>query len=589
MKNFIINVLATLTGLILYSFVFFFLSIGIIGIIAALGGNQEVRIKPNSILHLNFKSEIVDRASDNNLDLTPMLYGEESAIGLNEIIESLERAKTDPNIIGVFIDNESINAGIATISEIRNAITDFKTSGKFVYAYGDNMSQASYYLASSADKISINPYGNLVFKGLQASVTYYKDALDKLGVEMQIFRHGKFKSAVEPYMLKKMSDENRLQYEVLLSSIWNQMLDEISASRNISKKQLNEIADNYSAYNVLNAHQLGLVDYLKYRSEVLNELAETSGAENADNLNLVSIKKYAKAKPATLVKGQQIAVIYASGQIDYQQSQYNSEARITPSKYVEAISKACSDSSVKAIVLRVNSPGGDALASEIICNEVARASQVKPVVVSMGDYAASGGYYISCAANKILADAGTLTGSIGVFGISPNVKKLANDKLGINVEVVSTNNMTDLGSVFRQATDQERDVIQTSVENIYNTFVHRVSSGRKMAYANVDEIGQGRVWNGLDAKRLGLVDEIGDLSDAIAEAAAMANLKNYSLLELPKQEDGLEAIMKMLGEEVFVHKIESELGEFHKSAKFINSIIQAKGVQAILEDNITIY
>lgn len=590
MKNFIINVLATLVGLILYSFVGFFLFVGAIGIIASLSGNQEVTIKPNSILHLKFQSEIIDRSSSNELDINALLNNTESAVGLNEIIESIERAKTDPNIKGIFIDNDEIDAGMATLSEIREAIIDFKTSRKFVIAYGNDMSQGSYYLASAANKIALNPLGSLTFKGLRASVIYYKDALDKLGVEMQIFRHGKFKSAVEPYFLNKMSAENRQQYQVLLASIWNQILTEISASRSISKEQLNQIADSYAAYEVANAQKLRLIDDIKYRTSVLDELAEVVGEKNIDNLQLVSVKKYAQAKPASIPKQNKIAVIYASGNIERQESQsiYDSESSITPSKYIEALRTARSDSSVKAVVLRVNSPGGDALASDIIWNEVELTRQIKPIVVSMGDYAASGGYYISCAATKIIANASTLTGSIGVFGAFPNVQKLTRDKLGINVEVVKTNEMSDLGSSFRQANENERRIIQTSVENIYTTFVNRVSHGRGMTFAAVDEIGQGRVWSGVDAHNIGLIDDFGGITKAITDAANIAELDEYSILELPKEENGLESIMKKFGNEVFTRKIDAEFGEFQKSARYINSLIKTEGIKAQMEEDITI-
>lgn len=590
MKQFLLNVLASFLGLMLYSFVSFFLFMGMIGIAASIGGGQKnVVIKPNSVLHLNFKSEIVDRTSSNNFDISTLLYDTESSLGLNDILESINRAKTDPNICGMFIDNDDVNAGFATINEIREAIVSFKESGKFVYAYANDMSQGGYYLASAADKIVLNPLGNLTFKGLQASVMYYKDALDKLGVEMQIFRHGKFKSAVEPYFLNKMSEANRLQYQVLLSSIWNQTLDNISDSRNISKEELNKIADNFAAYEVTDALKLNMIDELQYRTAMIENLATAAGAKDADNLSLVSIKKYSKANPANIKHKEKIAVIYASGDIVREANLYSTSASIAPKEYVEVLRNVRADSSVKAVVLRVNSPGGDALSSDIIWNEVALTKQVKPVIVSMGDYAASGGYYISCAASKIIANQSTLTGSIGVFGVFPNAQKLTRDKLGLNVEVVKTNELSDLGSVYKPISESANKVIQNSVETIYSTFVSRVSDGRGMSPESVDEIGQGRVWSGFDAKGIGLVDDFGGLTKAIETAADMAGISNYALVDYPKQEEGFEAIMKMLGEEMFTHKIDNYWGEFGKSVSSVNSIIKSQGVQARMENIVTIH
>ncbi|MBO7434312.1 MAG: signal peptide peptidase SppA [Salinivirgaceae bacterium] len=590
MKQFLLNVLASFLGLLLYSFVSFFLFFGMIGIAASIGGGQKnVVIKPNSVLHLNFKSEIADRGSNNSFDISTMISGSESSAGLNEILESINRAKTDPNICGLYIDNDNLNAGFATINEIREAVVDFKESGKFVYAYADDMTQGSYYLASAADKIVLNPLGNLTFKGLQASVTYYKDALDKLGVEMQVFRHGKFKSAVEPYILNKMSDANRLQYKVLLSSIWNQTLDNISASRNISKEELNKIADSFAAFEVNQALKLNLIDGLDYRAAMLDSLAAAAGAKDADNLSLVSVKKYSKAKPVNFKQKEKIAVIYASGEIEREPSMYSTEASITPKEFVEALRSVRTDESVKAVVLRVNSPGGDALSSDIIWKEVELTKQVKPVVVSMGDYAASGGYYISCAATKIIANQSTLTGSIGVFGLYPNAEKLIHGKLGINTEVVKTNELSDLGSNYKPISEAAGKVIQNSVETVYSTFVERVSNGRNMSPESVDEIGQGRVWSGFDAKAIGLVDDFGGLTKAIETAADIAGVSNYALVDYPKQEEGIEAIMKMLGEEVLARKINSYFGEFGKSVSSVNSIIKSQGVQARMENIVTIH
>lgn len=586
MKDFFKSVLATLVALFLYSFVFFILFAGIAGMVAAFG-DKTAPVKPNSVLHLSFKSEITDRASG-NVSLTSLTSGLQTGIGLNDILESISRAKTDDNIKCIFIDNSDINANLATIAEIRSAVADFKQSGKPVYAYADNLSQGIYYLASVADKIELNPTGEMLLKGLQAQVMFYKGALDKLGVEVQVFRHGKFKSAVEPYILSGMSAENRMQYQAMLDAMWRVYLQNIAESRGIDAAQLNRIADSGLSHDPQAAKQFGLIDEVAYRDDVLNELAQLTGAENIDKLNLISIGKYAKAKPFALPFDNKIAVVYASGEINQQSSGYG-EQEITEKPYVEALREVRADSSIKAVVLRVNSPGGSAQVSDNIWHEVELTKQVKPVVVSMGDYAASGGYYISCPASYIVANEYTLTGSIGVFGLTLNIQKLMSNKLGINTEVVKTNKMSDFGNAYRDVTPAEREILQSSVEKIYSTFVNRVSNGRNLLPESVDSIGQGRVWCGVDALRLHLIDAYGGLTDAISIAAEMSGTENYSLVDYPKQEEGFEAMMKMLTEEMTTRKISRELGEFAESAKFIKNLIGSQGVQARMENTIEIY
>ena len=586
MKDFLKSVLATLVALFLYSFVFFIIFAGIAGMVAAFG-DKTVPVKPNSVLHLSFKSEITDRASG-NVSLTSLTSGLRTGIGLNDILGSISRAKTDDNIKCIFIDNSDINANLATIAEIRSAVADFKQSGKPVYAYADNLSQGIYYLASVADKIELNPTGEMLLKGLQAQVMFYKGALDKLGVEVQVFRHGKFKSAVEPYILSGMSAENRMQYQAMLDAMWRVYLQNIAESRGIDAAQLNRIADSGLSHDPQAAKQFGLIDEVAYRDDVLNELAQLTGAENIDKLNLISIGKYAKAKPFALPSNNKIAVVYASGEINQQSSGYG-EQEITEKPYVEALREVRADSSIKAVVLRVNSPGGSAQVSDNIWHEVELTKQVKPVVVSMGDYAASGGYYISCPASYIVANEYTLTGSIGVFGLALNIQKLMSNKLGINTEVVKTNKMSDFGNAYRSFTPAEREIMQSSVEKIYSTFVSRVSNGRNLLPESVDSIGQGRVWCGVDALRLHLIDAYGGLTDAISIAAEMSGTEKYSLVDYPKQEEGFEAMMKMLTEEMATRKISKELGEFAESAKYIKNLIGSQGVQARMENTIEIY
>ena len=586
MKDFFKSVLANLVALILYSVVFFILFAGIAGVVAAFGDKSEP-VKPNSVLHLSFKSEISDRAN-NSFSLTSLTGGLQQGVGLNDILECIGRAKTDDNIKCIFIDNSDIPANLATIDEIRKALVDFKESGKPIYAYADNMSQGVYYLASVADKIGLNPTGNMLLRGLQAQVMFYKGALDKLGVDVQVFRHGKFKSAVEPYILSGMSAENRLQYQAMLDAMWGAYLQNVGAARNISAERLFQIADNGLAYEPQAAKKEGLIAEVIYRDEMLNELVAMTDVESIDKLHLVSVGKYAKAKPFMMQADKKIAVIYASGEINTQSSGYG-EQEITEKPYVKVLREVRADSSIKAVVLRVNSPGGSAQVSDNIWHEVELTKQVKPVVVSMGDYAASGGYYISCPASYIMAGEYTLTGSIGVFGLGLNLQKLMSNRLGLNVETVKTNKISDIGSAYRPMTTAEREIMQGEVEKIYSTFVSRVSTGRNLSTELVDSIGQGRVWCGVDALRLHLIDAYGGLTDAIAKAAEMSGTEKYTVVDYPKQEDGFEAMMKILTDEVSTRKIVNELGEFAESAKFIKSLIGSQGVQARLENTIEIY
>lgn len=586
MKDFLKSVLASLVALILYSFVFFIIFAGIAGVVAALGDKSEP-VKPNSVLHLCFKSEITDRGGV-NVNLSSLMSGGlQSGVGLNDILECISRAKTDDNIKCIFIDSD-VSAGLATIDEIRKAVADFKQSGKPVYAYADNMSQGIYYLASVADKIEMNPTGNMLLRGLQAQVMFYKGALDKLGVDVEVFRHGKFKSAVEPYIRSGMSDENRLQYQAMLDAMWRVYLQNVGESRGIDAERLFQIADNGLAYDPQVAKKEGLIDEVAYRDQILAELAELTDAESIDKLNFVSVGKYAKAKPFVMPSDKKIAVIYASGEINTESSGYGDQ-EITEKPYLKALREVRSDSSIKAVVLRVNSPGGSAQVSDNIWHEVALTKQVKPVVVSMGEYAASGGYYISCPASYIVANEYTLTGSIGVFGLGLKLQKLMNNRLGLNVETVKTGKMADIGSAYRPTTAAEREILQGEVEKIYTTFVSRVSAGRELSPERVDSIGQGRVWCGVDALRLHLIDDFGGLTDAISVAADLSGVENYSLVDYPKQEEGFEAVMKMLTEEMHARLTVKELGEFAESAKYIKSLVRSQGVQARMENTIEIY
>ncbi len=447
-------------------------------------------------------------------------------------------AKKDNKIKGIYLDISSANCGMATAEEIRDAIVDFReSSGKWVIAYADNFTQKAYYVASAADEIYINPQGLMDFRGLSAQIMYYKSVLDKIGVKPQVFRHGKFKSAVEPFLVDEMSEANRLQTMTYLNALWGKMLKTISEERNISIDKLNDIADNLSIREAQDAVNLGLIDGLKYTDEMIALINEKMEKEATDKINYISMAKYASYMKTSLKKDlgkDRIAVIFAEGNIV---DGKGDPKKIGGNHFAEIIRKARLDDKVKAIVLRVNSPGGSGQASEIMWREIMLAKEQKPVVVSMGNLAASGGYYISCAADYIYAQPTTITGSIGVFGLMFSGEELITKKIGVNVEVVNTNSHSDMGNITRQFSDVESEYMQGMVERFYDVFITRVAEGRGMTKEQVDEIGQGRVWAGINAIEIGLVDEFGGLEEAVKKAAELANLEKYKIQEFPQTKD----------------------------------------------------
>ena len=560
------------------------------------GKDKETRIKANSVLMLKFKDPIKERSANNPLAELGLgdFIGGKNGVGLDDIMKSIKKAESDTAIKGIYMDlNDEIVASPATLEEVRNSLLQFKASKKFIYAYAEGYSQKSYYLASVADKIFLNPQGDFMFKGLSAQIMYYKNALEKINVEMQVFRHGKFKSAVEPYLLDKMSAPNRLQLETLLNSIWIHMLEGISKQRGVSVAELQNIADELKINFPEDAQQLKLVDELKYKDEVSDILKQKLGIKEKQKINFVSLGEYTEHvnkkhkgdedddSDKKHDKKNKLAVIYAVGEIASGEGDADKIGSETTAK---AIREARLDTTVKAIVLRVNSPGGSALASDVIWREVTLAKKAKPVIVSMGDVAASGGYYISCAADRIFAQPNTITGSIGVFGLSPNAQKLFSEKLGINIDTVNTNKHSDLGSLYRGATPLEAAYIQKGVEKVYDTFTKRVAEGRGMAQADVDSIGQGRVWSGVDALKIKLVDELGGINDAINYTVKKANLTEgeYEILSLPKQKDPLKDLLNGKKDDEEARVLQQNLGVFYEYIKCAQSIIKAKGVQARL-------
>lgn len=506
-------------------------------------------------------------------------FGEDDGIGLNELIRKIEYAKTDKQVKGLYLVFKNLDGGFATLQEIRNALADFKKSGKFIYSYSENFGQREYFIASVSNKIFLNPQGSLDWRGLNMSLLFFKQAFEKLDIDMQVFRHGKFKSAVEPFLADKMSQANRFQSEIFLNSIWNNMLLEISKDRNVPIDELNRIANQLEVQFPEDA--VGkFVDAAVYEDEVISELKKKTGMKETDKLKFTDFSKYeVKNKTDLKANASKIAVIYATGDIS---SGEGDDEAIGSDRLAKTIKEARLDSKIKAIVLRVNSPGGSALASDVIWREVLLAKKAKPTVVSMGDVAASGGYYISCAADRIFAQPNTITGSIGVFGIIPNIQRALEKKLGITVDTVNTNKYSDVGTGLRAVTEYEYNYIQKSVEKVYDTFTKRVAEGRNMTQAEVDSIGQGRVWTGTDALKIKLVDELGGLDDAIAYVAKKAKLKDYKRVDLPKQKNPFDALLGNKETEMETRILKNNLGPTYTYFKQVRNLISLSGIQTRL-------
>ncbi|MBU0697419.1 MAG: signal peptide peptidase SppA [Bacteroidetes bacterium] len=577
MKQFFKFVFASMLGFILSAIVIFIILIaGITAVISS--SSNKVEIKDNTILHVNLNLPITERSASNpldNLDIGP--FKGEKMLGLDEILKSIKTAKTDDHIKGIYLDVTYMMTGFATIEEIRNALVDFKKSGKFIIAYSEIYTQGAYYLASVADKIYLNPQGILELKGFSSEITFYKGALDKLNIEAQIIKVGTYKSAVEPYILEKMSDANRLQTTALLGSLYQHFTAEIAASRKIPQDSIIAIADGIKSRAPEDAVKYKLVDALKYKDEVLAELKSKTGIDEKDNLKTVSITEYAKSIDKSNSASDRIAVIYANGDINGGEGDENS---IGSEGISRALRKARLDDKVKAIVFRVNSPGGSSLASDVIWREVVLTKKVKPIIVSMGDYAASGGYYISCAADSIFAEPNTITGSIGVFAIIPNMKGFFNDKLGVTFDNVKTGKFADLGDITRPLTPAEKLILQTEVNRTYADFTKRVAEGRHLSQAYVDSIGQGRVWTGEQAIKLKLVDKLGHIDDAIAAAAKKANLKEYKIVNYPEIKSGFMGLIDNSEDKIQTYMVKKELGLNYTYYQQLKEITNMKGIQA---------
>jgi protease-4 len=571
MKQFFKFVLATFVGIILTTIIIILV---IAGIIAAAGSDKTVEVENNSVLHIAIKYPVTERTANNPLSgLSFLGLDEDKAIGLKDILANIKKAKTDSNIKGIFLDESYMLSGEGTTEEIRNALIDFKKSGKFIIAYSEVYTQGFYYLASVADKVYINPKGILEFGGFSSQITFLKGALDKLGIEAQIIKVGTFKSAVEPLVLTKMSDANRLQVTSYMGSLYDHFLSGISKSRGINKDSLFNYANEMRIKEPEDALKYKLVDGLKYKDEILNDLKERTGVKAKDDIKSVDIGDYTKSSDddGKEVSTNRIAVVYASGDIAGGESGDNSIGSETISK---ALRKVRLDSKIKAVVLRVNSPGGSSLASDVIWREVMLTQKVKPVIVSMGDVAASGGYYISCAADSIFAEPNTITGSIGIFAVLPNMQKLFNDKLGVTFDGVKTGKFADIGNTSRPLTPEEKAILQNQVNHGYDDFTKAVATGRHKTQAYINSIGQGRVWTGEQALKIGLVDRLGNIDDAVRSAAKKAKLKDYRLVAYPEQKSIFNKFGASISAEAKTRMLKSELGENYNTYQQIKNVTE---------------
>ncbi|MFP4448379.1 MAG: signal peptide peptidase SppA [Bacteroidales bacterium] len=588
MKSFFKYTLASLVGVIIAGLLFFLIFFTSISIMLSKQ-DKPVEINPNTVLKVRLDNIIMDRNPESpfgNFDFQS--FKPQSSLGLNEILANIEKAGKDDNIEGIYLELTAIPAGMATIEEIREALIKFKETGKFIIAYSDNYVQTSYYLASVADKIYVNPAGRINLTGLNSQVMFFKEALDKLGVEPQIIRHGKFKSAIEPFTRNDMSEENRTQIMEYVSDLWSTMAEGIEEFRGIDNEKINELAENLSLETAENALEQKFVDGLKYKDEILGELKDSSKTDK-DDVDFVNLNKYNRVPEIKDYKGlatDKIAVVYAMGSVIMGEGE---EGSIGSDRISRAIREARKDSTIKAIVFRVNSGGGSALASEVIWRELKLASETKPVIASLGDVAASGGYYIVAPADTIVANPNTITGSIGVFGIIPNVKELMNDKLGIYMDVAKTNKHSDIGNPFRSLTDYEKQVIKNGIEDVYDNFVGRVADGRNMTKEEVDEIGQGRVWSGIDAKNIGLVDLFGGLDKAIEIAGEKAKTEKYRVVELPELKDPFNQFMKQIKGGAKTKIIKNALGDEYTYYEQLEEVKNMSGIQARIPYKIEIY
>ena len=583
MKDFLKFTLATVTGIILSSIVLF-----IIGMVTLFGivstADTETIVKKNSVMMLDLNGVLVERTQESPLGILSQLFSDDSnTYGLDDILSSIKKAKENENIKGIYLQASMLGTSYASLQEIRNALLDFKESGKFIIAYGDSYTQGLYYLSSVADKVLLNPKGMIEWKGIASAPLFYKDLLQKIGVEMQIFKVGTYKSAVEPFISTEMSPANREQVTAYINSIWGQVTEGVSASRSLPVDSLNALADRMLMfYPAKESVQCGLADTLIYRNDVRNYLKQWVDLKEDDRLpvlglsDMINVKKnMPKDKSGNIV-----AVYYASGEITDYSGSSTSEEGIVGTKVIRDLRKLKDDEDVKAVVLRVNSPGGSAFASEQIWHAVKELKTEKPVIVSKGDYAASGGYYNSCVADTIVAEPTTLTGSIGIFGMVPNVKELS-EKIGLTYDVVKTNKFSDFGDIMRPFNQDEKTLMQMMITQGYDTFVNRCAEGRHMSKEAIEKIAEGRVWTGEAAKELGLVDVLGGIDTALEIAVRKAGIEGYTVVSYPAKQDLLSSLLNTKPTNYEESQIlKSKLGEYYQQFGMLKNLKERSMIQA---------
>jgi len=578
MKQFFKFTLAATVGVLIASIISMLLFFGIIGAIIA-SGEGVTTLKPNSVYQLDLIGTLEERAEDNPFDFLSERFGGGRTIGLDEILSNIRKAKENPKIVGIYLNIGSFSAGFASLKEIRDALLEFRESGKFIVAYADHYTQRMYYLASVADKVLLNPIGMVSFHGLSSTTTFFTNMLRNVGVEMQILQVGEFKSAVEPFTETRMTPANREQVSVFINSIWNNVLSEISASRGIPVERLNAYADEVltfrEAEKALNA---GFVDKLVYRSQVREIIESFIDDTSRHSLSLVRHAEMNRVPRNERFQRNKIAVIYAVGGIDMSEND-----GIVSRRLVRTINRVAEDDNIKAVVLRVNSPGGSAYGSEQIWHALTELREKKPLIVSMGDLAASGGYYIAVAGDKIVAQPNTLTGSIGVFGQIPNFAGLAN-RIGLTFDVVKTNRMSEgIITGYRAFTPDERAIMQHFVNRTYDLFIQRIVEGRGMTVEEVKAVSEGRVWTGECALALGLVDELGGLDRAIALAAEAAELENFAIVNFPEKEDFITILMRGLSGDLESRFMRARLGNRnYEMLRHIGNLENMNGVFALM-------
>lgn len=577
--TFLRELLAAVLGVFISFMIMFFVFVAIGSIISSsFVDDEKVIVKNNSVLVLKLEDVIKDYAPKSDDPLGMLLGFEEKKMGLDHILNAIDNAKYDDKIIGISIESLMIQGGIAQVQEIRDKLFEFKESGKFITAYADVYEQKNFYLSSIADSIYVNPVGIIDFRGLSGEILFFKDFQEKYGMKMEVIRHGKYKSAVEPFLANEMSDANREQTEAFLNSIWSEMVDDIEESRQIENSQINYIADELLARTPDLAIENKLITGKLYKDEYVKILKKLGGLKEEGKLYSVSLKNYINSGKGRIINNavDRIAVIYAQGDIIYGKGDENN---VGPELIIESLKKARKDKRIKAIVLRVNSPGGSALASDIIWREMEITKEDKPVVVSMGNLAASGGYYISCNADKIVADPTTITGSIGVFGMVPNISEFS-DRIGINAEQVGTNKRSSDYSVFEPMSEDFYNTTKEGIERVYRTFVGKVAEGRNMTFDEVDEIAQGRVWTGEQAMENGLVDELGGLEDAIKLAASMVGIEQYRIRSYPDYKKEFKDMFFSPFSSVKQQILTSEIGKENlKAFRYLQKLDDWKGIQ----------